>query len=804
MAQDWYENETIGPIGGGDPGQAWVRNNLSSVVTNIAYVQGGWVTVFEDADMLDLPINRVFEGQIVYVSASHKLYTTKRFPPDGSLPSHSFEPIDFPHEGFNASSGSFLKGTGSIHNNLTFNGNITMSNSLEVEGNLDTDTLTFNGLSFTSTTSTTDVITGNTNFGANASGSAINNEGDTIIYPSDLKHLFTGSLLITGGLTVNNIDITNLGGVNSNYASQSYVDATINSNYASQSYVDSTINSSYASQSYVDATINSNYASQSYVDATINANYASQSYVDSTINSSYASQSYVDATINSNYASQSYVDATINANYASQSYVDSTINSSYASQSYVDATHNDNYISSSDVNTTTTGITELSYDSFIVGTTNTPLTNTTEVPSIANTTGIVIGGNNIDGQYNFNVQKDNTDPWPNAPSHIDGGIPTIPNTIDSSNDTTTRYSHTNDNFNFIFNLGEAKTVSEFRITFAQEDNEYELPENIFIYGKDELFASGEDDGVLLGEGARPGAGGVGLDWSGPSSNPLTLYGIGNQSNLNRTASIAETSLTSSFQYYRVRFQKTPLQDGARIKPTYTQIANITPVIRSTSQGTSISASDGTLHVNTIVTNNLIGTASFANFATTAGSTINALTASYIEGLTNVSLEGVTTNITPSTTALSDPQGDTSEDITQGFSLGTPNLKWKDIYAVNTFFGGIHEINLETKGLNQMQEGTVLSLQNGTMHPCEKEGDPLVMGVVSKGENYPIVLGAEPVLITGKIEEGDYIITSKIKGHGKGVNPQYIYDQQLFGKIIAQAIENGKGESYTIKAMIRKM
>ena len=104
----------------------------------------------------------------------------------------------------------------------------------------------------------------------------------------------------------------------------------------------------------------------------------------------------------------------------------------------------------------------------------------------------------------------------------------------------------------------------------------------------------------------------------------------------------------------------------------------------------------------------------------------------------------------------------------------------------------------------MQEGTILSLKKGVMYPCEVEADPLVMGVVSKESNYPIVLGAEPILITGEIKEGDYIITSNIKGHGKGVNPKYIYTQQLFGKIIAQAIENGKGKSYTIKAMIRKM
>ena len=138
------------------------------------------------------------------------------------------------------------------------------------------------------------------------------------------------------------------------------------------------------------------------------------------------------------------------------------------------------------------------------------------------------------------------------------------------------------------------------------------------------------------------------------------------------------------------------------------------------------------------------------------------------------------------------------------SLGTQDKKFKNIFAINTFFGGIHEINLATEGLDKMQEGTVLSLKNSILHPCEKEGDPLVMGVVSKGENYPIVLGAEPILITGKIKEGDYIITSNVKGHGKGVNPYDIYNKQLFGKIIAQAIENGEGESYTIKAMIRKM
>ena len=140
----------------------------------------------------------------------------------------------------------------------------------------------------------------------------------------------------------------------------------------------------------------------------------------------------------------------------------------------------------------------------------------------------------------------------------------------------------------------------------------------------------------------------------------------------------------------------------------------------------------------------------------------------------------------------------------GGDLGTSTNKWTNLFAKNTFFGGIHEVNLETEGLHNIQEGTVLTLKNGILQPCEFEADPLVMAITSKEGNYPIVMGAEPVLVTGKIKEGDYIITSNIKGHGKGVDPNYIYDQKLFGKIIAQSLENSEGLSHTIKAMIRKM
>jgi len=138
-----------------------------------------------------------------------------------------------------------------------------------------------------------------------------------------------------------------------------------------------------------------------------------------------------------------------------------------------------------------------------------------------------------------------------------------------------------------------------------------------------------------------------------------------------------------------------------------------------------------------------------------------------------------------------------------YTLGTSTKKWNAVFATNTFFGGIHEINLETIGISQLQTGTVLVSKAGQMVPCDTKGDALVMGVVTSGSDYPVVMGAEPVLVDGPVYEGDYIITSNRIGYGTAVPPDKIYEQRLFGKIIAQSLEtNLSGGS--IKAMIRKM
>jgi hypothetical protein len=120
---------------------------------------------------------------------------------------------------------------------------------------------------------------------------------------------------------------------------------------------------------------------------------------------------------------------------------------------------------------------------------------------------------------------------------------------------------------------------------------------------------------------------------------------------------------------------------------------------------------------------------------------------------------------------------------------------------STFYiGGAYlEENASSSKLKFYTDGTVLVMdEDGELKPCEKENDTLVFGVTKRDFDSPVVLGAEPVLVTGPIKVGDYIVTSSKQGHGQAMKEQNI------GTIIAQAMESGDGESYNIKAMIRKM
>lgn len=139
-------------------------------------------------------------------------------------------------------------------------------------------------------------------------------------------------------------------------------------------------------------------------------------------------------------------------------------------------------------------------------------------------------------------------------------------------------------------------------------------------------------------------------------------------------------------------------------------------------------------------------------------------------------------------------------------FGSTNNRWADVYAVQTTVGAIFEIGLTTDGIGNLSTGTILVWKNGKCVPCSEEEDSLVIGVTKEKKDQPIILGAEPVLVTGIVKEGDYIVTSNVFGHGKAAKSKSFFGikRNLHGKIIAQALENAEGPSNLIKCYIKKL
>jgi hypothetical protein len=139
------------------------------------------------------------------------------------------------------------------------------------------------------------------------------------------------------------------------------------------------------------------------------------------------------------------------------------------------------------------------------------------------------------------------------------------------------------------------------------------------------------------------------------------------------------------------------------------------------------------------------------------------------------------------------------------NLGSSSKRWADVFAVQTTTGGVFETGLRTEKIGDNPTGTIVSWRGDGLVPCDSNEDELVMGVIKEGKDEPIVMGAEPVLVTGKVNVGDYIVTSDKIGHGKSVKRGYLLKKDLFGKVIAQALEpSDDSDSCLIKCMIRKM
>lgn len=144
-------------------------------------------------------------------------------------------------------------------------------------------------------------------------------------------------------------------------------------------------------------------------------------------------------------------------------------------------------------------------------------------------------------------------------------------------------------------------------------------------------------------------------------------------------------------------------------------------------------------------------------------------------------------------------GSISPDQDDLRQIGENNLRWKDIFAVQTTVGAIFEYGLETEGIGKFQTGTVVCWHDGRLVPCQQENDSLVMGVIKEGKDQPIILGAEYVLVTGEVQEGDFLVASDKFGHAKAAK----LGEVKFGSVIGQALENSALETGLIKCMINK-
>jgi hypothetical protein len=133
------------------------------------------------------------------------------------------------------------------------------------------------------------------------------------------------------------------------------------------------------------------------------------------------------------------------------------------------------------------------------------------------------------------------------------------------------------------------------------------------------------------------------------------------------------------------------------------------------------------------------------------------------------------------------------------NLGSSSARWANVYANCTTTGAVIESNLCTNGLDSCPEGSVVIWRDGELQGTTDAYSHRVMGVTAPGSESPIVMGAENILVTGDIEEGDPIVTSDKYNHGMRGDRS----EDLHGKVIAEALESGSGESYIIKGMIRK-
>lgn len=95
-------------------------------------------------------------------------------------------------------------------------------------------------------------------------------------------------------------------------------------------------------------------------------------------------------------------------------------------------------------------------------------------------------------------------------------------------------------------------------------------------------------------------------------------------------------------------------------------------------------------------------------------------------------------------------------------------------------------------------GDVLIWGKNGLEKCKEKNSPMVVGVSDK-RGIPIVLGAEPIKVYGKVKKGDILVTGEHEGCAVSDN-----ENNKRGTAIAIAMENSDGEGVNIiMAMINK-
>ena len=138
-------------------------------------------------------------------------------------------------------------------------------------------------------------------------------------------------------------------------------------------------------------------------------------------------------------------------------------------------------------------------------------------------------------------------------------------------------------------------------------------------------------------------------------------------------------------------------------------------------------------------------------------------------------------------------------------LGLDSNRWQIVFCEILDSAGLHEKNLQNpegeKSVGEYATGTVLVWKGGKNVPCAEPADHMRMGIAVKGVSSPLVQGAEPVLCTGEVNEGDYLVTSSVEGHAAAISPQYMRQHNLFDCVLGKALEGGNGDSHIIKTWV---